>query len=323
MQILKSLSYYIHFGGSYFLLLFFIFLILFYAINIYVWSVQYLVHKNKHARAAILIYIRSSLALTGIFIGLALLSGIILTSVAHSTTPARATMLAEKLLGWDKKIFGVNLPLWIHTSANPFHNILEIIGPTSLVCYSFLALALGLLFIAAFVRGQKFSLAVLLAFVFSEILSTPLWLSFPGLTPAARFLYNITNTPLSPALAAESASMYISPAVTQFISTIKTLQTHDATPFLDVTNFPSMHIAWATLILFFGYRIWKYSAIILVPFFLLTVVATLYGLQHYGVDILAGATIGAISCFVAVKISKKIPDNFIFSPAKIVTRTLN
>jgi membrane-associated phospholipid phosphatase len=68
--------------------------------------------------------------------------------------------------------------------------------------------------------------------------------------------------------------------------------------------FPSTHVAGSVTVLISAYRFAPRLGRVLTPLVLSICVATVYGRYHYAVDVLAGAAMGAIGCWIGARLCR-------------------
>jgi len=69
---------------------------------------------------------------------------------------------------------------------------------------------------------------------------------------------------------------------------------------LPVSTFPSAHAGWALIVAYYGIRLHKYFAIILIPSLVGIMISTFYLVQHYSLDALFGILISAF-CILLIE----------------------
>lgn len=162
-----------------------------------------------------------------------------------------------------------------------------------------------------------------LAFFLSIILSLPFWYFFPSLSPLEGYIKNIPKVSLSVDISEATFSYRPNDDLKSFFAHVEAVKENMAGNFMAVTTMPSMHVAWATIALYFGVMTWAALAYFLVPFYILTFIAAIYTMQHYAVDTFAGAFIAIAAIAIVKKFAKTEPPLIISELGVHVRRGLN
>jgi len=220
---------------------------------------------------------------------------------------AKITAIDNFLMDADKTIFGVYVPFWFQSSTNVLKPLFDWLSVIFITTYLSLGTVLALVFVFVLaVNSQKFY-QMFLAFLLSIILSLPFWYFFPSLSPLEGYVDNIIKSYV-PGSIVTVISLYDSnDELNKFFDHVRTVRAGMSGNFMAVTTMPSMHVAWATIALYFGVLAWAALAYFLVPFYILTFIAAIYTMQHYAVDTFAGALIAVAAIIIVNKFLKQEP----------------
>lgn len=207
---------------------------------------------------------------------------------------------SQLLMDWDKKVFSVYMPLWMQDRGNSWRFIFDALTPILIYTYRLLTVVLSFVFLWLLATHHRQFYQMFWAVILCIILSLPFWYLFPALTPREAFWVNRQNQELP--LATKTALNNYQPNdnLTDFLNR-KKLAANSPNDVIPITTIPSMHIAWSMVILYFGAFLGWPALVILIPYFILNFTATMFTLQHYALDTIAGLII-AILAILMVKI---------------------
>lgn len=228
-----------------------------------------------------------------------LASTVLLDAIYRIASVTRVIYWSNAFMELDKRLFGTYPAFWLikHTPSFLEKAIVFVYNymPTIMACW----LAILMLFRKP-IYLNEFIKNVFLAFV----VCFPFWIIFPVICPAQMYLSNILHQPLSPSIAQAISTSSPSPYLVSEVLKYVKEWTDMSGKRLAVSTFPSMHTIWGILL--------AYSIIMVVPkrkykwiitsiavlIALLNTLGTVYLLQHYAVDVLAGI----IMAIVVIKI---------------------
>jgi membrane-associated phospholipid phosphatase len=86
--------------------------------------------------------------------------------------------------------------------------------------------------------------------------------------------------------------------MTAYLAKLERCQSNPVAGRYFITSFPSPHVAWGVLIVWFGIELYRRSAVLLVPWGLLNCIGAVFLLQHYAVDAVAGIVVAVAAVFL-------------------------
>lgn len=228
----------------------------------------------------------------------------VLNWINNSRPASLIVETSDRLADIDRAIFGVNVPFWFQEKNNPWKNIFDTSGPIIIYSYGLLTVFIYFTMMLALIVRFSVFLRFSLSFLVSLIISLPIWFALPALTPMDRYLINVYKAPISATIESEISAYEPNPSLLKFIEDMKPTKPGISQ---GISTFPSMHVAWGLLVAFFLFELWSPSLIITIPYVFLNSLATVYTLEHYTIDILAGIIIIILSVITANKIVRIIP----------------
>lgn len=136
------------------------------------------------------------------------------------------------------------------------------------------------------------------AFFVSMTIAIGFWYYFPAHSPHDAFLDNLSHETIRPELAKDIANYHPPQAVGNFLLMIRDGKTQGRAP-LPTTTMPSAHIIWATLLVYYLYRVDRRTLWVSIPYWLLSSLGTIYLVQHYLIDIPAGIAVGGAAILIS------------------------
>lgn len=251
--------------------------------------------------------LRSGALLVGaLLFGLSVV-GFAVYTINTTQSEERIIVASVSVMELDHAIFGVYPPLWLHRADNPFYHLLARNAGMIAGSYGQLGILLSAaLLLFLFFRPDLF-LRMSLALVLTAALGVPFWISIPALTPHEAFIANKPAMEI-PEPIREELRMFAPPAeIGDILEWIAAYRRSGSGGYWGVTTIPSMHIAWATLLLCYGILLWRPLALFLVPYFIVNAFSTVYLAQHYAVDVIAGILTAAIGIFILRRFPPAIP----------------
>lgn len=241
-----------------------------------------------------------------LFVILPLTGLIVETVVTNPAAPVKVNTNNDRLMMLDQTIFHTYPAFWFHSTLNPSKPLWDALSPLILESYHNLSIALGITFLLLLVFNQLRFLQMGVAFFACVVISAPIWYFFPSLSPFEAYIYRSVDRAVPPQIAAMITTLDINEGTARFHTAIvQEIQKHQHI-FLAVTTFPSMHIAWAAIICYFTYRLWKPLLIVSFPYFFLNLIATIYTMQHYTLDLPAGLIVAVSAITIAQLLVPKL-----------------
>lgn len=302
---LDLITYYVTFGKIHFVLFFlallFIYLLskaLILGINLFLLGQKDRAHGLKTI-GRISASIAVSVVIFFLFIGIAL------EGIATTHSPQEIAKTNEGLMSLDRSIFGVYPFAWVQETANPAKPFFDKLAGILVNTYASLSLVLGLGLVLVLLKNGRLFYRFVLAFSTSLIISLPIWHFAPAIPPIDGYIDNITGSALPDDVQVALSSYNPNPTLASALDAFRTLRNdYLKSAAFAVTTMPSMHVAWAALILYFGILAWTPLTLILIPYFLLNLASTVYVAQHYAVDALAGALVAVLAIVLSSTLTR-------------------
>ena len=210
------------------------------------------------------------------------------------TVPVSSIIVGSNLLmKLDHSIFGVYLPFASHALG-----CIPYLEQMSAWSYLTLFNVASFVLSALFFFSTKLFRGFILAFFIAYFIGIPFWSSIPALSPAAMYRFNLINIEI-PQSVYQSVQVHVNPFMQRIITAVENAYVDPAGRSLAISTFPSMHVAWAIIIAFYGIALFWPSGVFLIPWLLLNIVGTLFTEQHYGVDVIFGVIVGIVSILCA------------------------
>ncbi|MCX6755500.1 MAG: phosphatase PAP2 family protein [Candidatus Nomurabacteria bacterium] len=262
-------------------------------------SIILIIYKKDNHQNKTSFNIRSFLFIFGILYISAVAMAFEIKTIFISADPIHTAQVSEFLMHTDKVLFGSYLPFSFYHIIHS--NILSQIFYNSYI-YLF-PIILVIIFISLFSNKEiyrKFLIAYFLAF----LISLPIWIKFPAISPDSMYLKNILNTKISVEIQNVINITQISPRMQKNISAIGNHWIDPAGGSLAISTFPSMHAAWGIISVVSIIELWPPVAIIAIPWVVAELIGTMYTLEHYGVDVLFGIIIGFFALWITKRLLK-------------------
>jgi hypothetical protein len=292
-------------SGVHILLVFLVFLFVYFAWKLVILFGDWLIWKHASAQTKVKALVKSLFNFILFFI---VALSVLVFTIGWVNTNTNKTHLVQNndyLMSVDKTIFDVYAPFWMQSLNNPLKPVFDFLSPWLVGTYSGLGVVLGIVFIIVLISNQKKFYQMFLALVLCGLFSLPFWYYFPALTPKEAYWAN--NSLLT------QAPSDIKNVLTEYKPNDNLLdflgQTNNDNKPVDlnsyiITTIPSMHVAWATLAVYFGIEVSRWLLLILGPYFILNFLATIFTLQHYAVDSFTGVLVAIVAILVAKLVIK-------------------
>jgi len=172
-----------------------------------------------------------------------------------------------------------------------------------IICFSYLASMLVLLAVYLLLARPNLFREAAASFFIGAMIAFVGWSVFPVLSPHGRFIDNVYNLPI-PLEAQQYVYDYNPPQ--QIVVYWEDLNSRlEKVSVLPTTAFPSAHVIWAVILVYYSYRIRKWLVLFSLPFAILSTFGTTLLAAHYFVDIPAGIITGLVSILLVRYIKEK------------------
>lgn len=302
---ISVLFYYARFGGIEFLLYFFILLGLFFLMRVAMLGADHFLFKDRRAS-------RDALLLGKVFFIICAFSliyfcvlGFFIQKLDTRPSPLELARNDQLLMNADRVIFGAYVPYWFGNKANPLQGVFSFLSSALIYAYNSLTLVLGFVFLLALFKNGGLFYKMALAFALTTFLSLPFWYALPALTPLNGYTDNILRAPIPAPIKRYVSSYQYSAPLAAYLAWPRSFQKDYGKQFFDATTIPSMHVAWATVALYFGIQALPVLGLVLIPYFILNFIGAIYTLQHYAVDTIAGMLVAVAGIILAIFLSRR------------------
>ena len=297
-MIIKFINYMLGFGQGIFLLPFLMlfFFYMFWKISFY-YAKTLALKEEKTAKTANRLFM-ASFRVTMIL--LVMLCAIGAGAIVIQNNPNALESIPSAnhfLMKIDQPIFHTYLPFWFQLSSNPYKSLFDKMPGLLIFTYRSLSYFFGLALILLTLINPRFCVQLIASFAVCAFISLPIWYVFPATSPVIAYLY----PPSEISIPGDISSMLNDYQPNETLQNFFKNRT-ESNPDGPYTTIPSMHIAWVTVLIFYAIVAWRPLAIIGIPYFFLNILSTVYTLQHYTADIVAGLVVAAL----AIAITKRL-----------------
>ncbi|HZX50246.1 MAG TPA: phosphatase PAP2 family protein [Candidatus Paceibacterota bacterium] len=228
-----------------------------------------------------------------LFMGIpVLLSFFVLVAAVGQLNTLNSTRLKDQLLfQWDTFLTGTFLPLSAGSVQYPSWFVQAVAFSYTFLVPAFVLLALYLLRV-----NQKLFREAAAVFSIGSLLLLAGWVMFPVLSPHDRFIDNVYQLPIPPAIQQYVGAYSPQAEIQSFLAGMRDLK--EKLEFLPTSTFPSGHAAWGVWLVYFAWRVRPKLLFAVVPLVTLSSVGTFLFAQHYFVDVPAGIAVATLSVFV-------------------------
>ena len=250
--------------------------------------------KIKDFLRDILFFLRPLFSITIFFVLVTLIIG-------SMAVQLRGKLIDSWLMEIDKSLFGFYPFLGSYGQIPFFENL------APLIVYSYVCLGLvmgGVWIIFYLSQNRKFLSQYILATSLVVVIALPLWFSFPALTPQNRYLDNVYSQEISLSVRELIRNYQPNKYVLDFQKKVR-LEPGEAA---GVNTVPSMHVAWAVIIVYYLFQFKRKTIFWALPWSLFSTFGALYLAEHYFIDVLAALPVAVVAILLAnylVKIEKK------------------
>lgn len=216
-----------------------------------------------------------------------------------AANPSSVARNSYALMEADKALFGTYVPFWFHDGTNILKWLFDGISPILLIIYWSMTKILGASLFLMFVINELVFLRMFLAVFVCLFVSLPVWYAVPALSPLEAYHKPvIEGVPFNESIRQTLRSYAPPRALTGYFSYVQSIAPKNVgreEKFLAITTFPSMHVAWVTVLVFFAGVIAFPTLSIGIPYMLINALAAVYSLQHYAIDAVAGLFIAVLA----------------------------
>lgn len=201
---------------------------------------------------------------------------------------------SDMLMGFDMFIFGVYPPLFLNSiSISPSLTWFLVNS------YAYLPVVLGVLLAYLFCTNMRAFRSLFLAMTISVFLSLPFWIVVPAISPNEMYRRNLLHQNYTPGISIAISTMAMSPYVARAITVVEGMWIDKAGRSFSVSSFPSTHVIWGILILYYAYRMRFILGAVALPLCVANFFGTMLLMEHYAVDAIFGVFIGALAIYCA------------------------
>jgi hypothetical protein len=222
----------------------------------------------------------------------ALVVNILAVNAIMYQRPQDVAWACDLLMRADYALFGSYVPFELHNQAAFNAMIVPIINS-----YLHLSSVLSLVVVGLFLfRAGDFRQFVL-GFVVITSLGLPSWYAIPAITPseAYRTIKLRRDIPYQVAYEIGGPIIHLDSRLVGILNELELNQSNPEHGRYFITSFPSPHVAWGLLVVWFGVALHRRLALLLVPWGTLNAIGAIYSLEHYAVDALAGIVVVVVA----------------------------
>jgi hypothetical protein len=299
MQFIDAIIYYTNFGGGECLEVFFSLFLIYFLVK------AFNIIKNKKNISEMAPILKNFFKLAFLSFLFFLIFGFTISQMSLFVSKEKISFISNFFTQIDKNIFGFYPQFWFQNITNPIKFLFDLFTWQIFFVYEYLATLSSIIFVFLIALDVKLFYKAAIAFALTILISTPLWFFFPAITPYDAYINNILHAPVPASVQTALTSYSPNQALLDIFKLFKDADSKSS-GFLPITTMPSMHIAWSVLVVFFGIKLWKKSAYFLIPYFFINMIATLFLLQHYTIDLFVGFLVAILSIYLAGLTAKKI-----------------
>jgi len=191
----------------------------------------------------------------------------------------------ENIMQVDHNIFGSYVSFAMQSLAH--NKIIDFILVNSYLGLSF---AISIVFWLILLKDKVMFRKFMLSFLVIPMLSLPIWYAYPVISPSEMYRDNKLNLnfPQEMTSYVKQQTALSSQPTRDLLERTEKFKTNIKTGSFGATAFPSMHIAWGTITLYFGFLILRPLVFILLPWWIFNALGAVYTMQHFAIDTIAG-----------------------------------
>lgn len=246
--------------------------------------------KIKNTLKGILLFLRPLFFITAFFTFATLLLGLMAAQLPDE-------LVDNQLMEMDKSLLGSYPFFWFQG----VDNFLRDLAPLFLYPFIWLGLIMGTGWIIFYLAGQrKIFSRYILAMSLTVMIALPLWFFFPANSPQNTYLNNVYNKPIDPSIISLVEKYQPNEYLINFHKEIG-VKPGSVAP---ISTMPSMHVAWAAIIVYYFFRFKRKTLFLTLPWFIFSTIGTVYLGQHYFIDVLAALPIALMAIWLANWLSR-------------------
>ena len=204
-----------------------------------------------------------------------------LKQIAHSS---------DMLLHWDISL----VDTYPANALNVFFTTHSFFGAISFYSYMIISVFISGTLILLLCSNTKKFRQFILSFILTGFIGLIFWHFIPATSPRGYINLNVTHASKSMIGEYEATP---APVAIPYLEATDKLWIDPSGKSFNVSTFPSMHAAWATLVLLALLTTWRKWSLLIAPWFIALCVGAVAIYQHYVVDILAGIILGCVVFF--------------------------
>jgi membrane-associated phospholipid phosphatase len=221
------------------------------------------------------------------------------------------------LMKIDQSFFHTYLPFWFQLSTNPAKPMFDKMSELLIYTYHSLGYLFGFTLLLLIIINGHSCVRLICSFAVCAFISMPFWYLFPATSPVIAYLHPPSEINIPSDISLVLSNYQPNEALQNFIDS--RVRSNSTGPY---TTIPSMHIAWVTVLVFYTITAWRPLAIVGIPYFFLNILSTVYTLQHYTADIVAGLIIAALATVITKRIKPEKEKSIAFILKIIHTDTI-
>ena len=185
-------------------------------------------------------------------------------------------------------MFGSYPFFWLQNPAN----FLRYLAPLFLYSFSFLGLLIGISWLFLFLnRSRKFFSQYVIATTLVIMISLPFWFLFPANSPQNAYLNNVYSKEIDSSIKKSVEDYRTNEFLLRFYENVG-VKPGDIAP---VTTMPSLHVAWAIIIVYYLFKFRKKTVYFTLPWATFSSLGAVYLGQHYFIDVLVSLPVAFIA----------------------------
>lgn len=255
-------------------------------------------YSKKKARLYMQL-ILNTLLVAGFFYLGALILGFVIDLINLSSSHDEVLSMSLKFISFERDVFGGNVSLWFHDSRNVYKSFWDSMSSVLIVTYDSLGIVIAISALIFILNSSKITYRLSVSWILATLISLPIWYFFPAISPQEFFIDNSLSIVLPSHLTGLLEYFDPSPLVQESIRYYDAYWNSGLNNRFAITTFPSMHVAWTTILMVYLSKINRYSLVFFVPYWVLTCISTVYLMQHYVIDVPAGIVVAFISIVIA------------------------
>ncbi len=244
-------------------------------------------------------FIASLLWIALLFTAINLSIGIFTHFLFMHADPVRAGAVSSYLLETEYGMFGV----YPHLAIASALSVWPLLDTLIVLSYQNLPLAIFFVLIPALFLGRIYIVRwFLLSFFIVYLIAVPIWILSPAVSPLEFQIENtlhVSQTDASVRAAALFREQGLGETGNRYIEQLKKFWIDPSGKTFAITCNPSMHTAFAIVLLAVAYRIRFLLGVLMTPWFILCILGTVYTLQHYLTDVVTGGLVAAAALTLA------------------------